>query len=104
MTKSELLERLARQQPELTAKDIELAVGTILAQIGDALAQGQRVEVRRFGSFSLRFRPARMGRNPRTGGQVPLTAKHVPHFKPGKALRDRVNQRLTRGRARRRRS
>lgn len=104
MTKSELLERLARQQPELTAKDIELAVGTILAQIGDALAQGQRVEVRRFGSFSLRHRPARMGRNPRTGGQVPLTAKHVPHFKPGKALRDRVNQRLTRGRARRRRS
>lgn len=103
MTKSELLERLARQQPELTAKDIELAVGTILGQVADALAQGQRVEVRRFGSFSLRHRPARMGRNPRTGGQVPLAAKHVPHFRPGKALRDRVNQGLTRGRGRRRR-
>ena len=97
MTKSELIERLARRQPELTAKDMELAVGAILAEVAEALAQGRRVEIRRFGSFSLRFRQARIGRNPRTGGQVPLTAKHVPHFKPGKALRTRVDQGRRRG-------
>lgn len=101
MTKSELIERLARQQPELTAKDIELAVGTILAQVAEALTHGQRVEIRRFGSFSLHYRAARIGRNPRTGEPVPLAAKHTPHFKPARALRIRVDQGLPRQRGRR---
>lgn len=98
MTKSELIERLARQQPELTHKDMDLAVNTILAHITETLATGTRVEVRSFGSFSLRYRAARVGRNPKTGESVDLSAKHVPHFKAGKALRARVD----RGRRRRR--
>ena len=90
MTKSELIERLSRLQPELTLRDMDLAVNTILGQITESLAAGVRVEVRSFGSFSLRYRASRVGRNPKTGEPVALAAKHVPHFKPGKALRARV--------------
>jgi integration host factor subunit beta len=92
MTKSELIEILSRKQKHLPAKDVELAVKHLLDLMGDALASGQRIEIRGFGSFSLHFRPPRMGRNPKTGEAVALAGKHVPHFKPGKDLRDRVNE------------
>lgn len=92
MTKSELIEILSRKQKHLPAKDVELAVKHLLDLMGDALATGQRIEIRGFGSFSLHFRPPRMGRNPKTGEAVALAGKHVPHFKPGKDLRDRVNE------------
>lgn len=91
MMKSELIEALAQQQSHLAYKDVELAVRCILEQMSTALANGERIEIRGFGSFSLHFRPARLGRNPKTGETVALTGKHVPHFKPGKELRDRVN-------------
>ena len=91
MTKSELIEALARQQKHLAYRDVELAVKGLLEQMGTALANGERIEVRGFGSFSLHFRPPRMGRNPKTGDAVALPGKHVPHFKPGKELRERVN-------------
>lgn len=91
MTKSELIEIIARKQSHLAGKDIELAVKTMLEQMSNALAAGMRIEIRGFGSFSLHFRPPRMGRNPKTGDAVALPGKHVPHFKPGKDLRDRVN-------------
>jgi integration host factor subunit beta len=74
------------------ARDTELAVRLILDAIGDALAEGSRVEVRGFGSFALSFRPPRRGRNPKSGDQVVVPAKHVPHFKAGKELRERVDQ------------
>lgn len=70
---------------------MDLAVRTIIEQMSSALASGERIEVRGFGSFSLHFRPPRMGRNPKTGESVALPGKHVPHFKPGKELRERVN-------------
>lgn len=92
MTKSELIEVLARKQKHLPTKDVELAVKHLLDLMSDALASGQRIEIRGFGSFSLHFRPARMGRNPKTGDAVALAGKYVPHFKPGKDLRDRVNE------------
>lgn len=91
MTKSELIDRLAESQRHLNQADVELAVRTILEQLSSALARGQRIEIRGFGSFSLHFRPPRMGRNPKTGEAVALPGKHVPHFKPGKALRERVD-------------
>jgi integration host factor subunit beta len=91
MMKSELIEALARQQSHLAYKDVELAVRCILDQMSAALANGERIEIRGFGSFSLHHRPARLGRNPKTGEAVALTGKYVPHFKPGKELRDRVN-------------
>ncbi|MCF6226527.1 MAG: integration host factor subunit beta [Xanthomonadales bacterium] len=91
MTKSELIDLLAEQQQHLAHVDVELAVKTILEQMSQALATGERIEIRGFGSFSLRYRPPRMGRNPKTGASVALPGKHVPHFKPGKALRERVN-------------
>ena len=91
MTKSELIEALAKKQPHLAQKDVELAVKCIIEQISQALSSGDRIEVRGFGSFSLHFRPPRMGRNPKTGDSVALSSKHVPHFKPGKELRDRVD-------------
>jgi integration host factor subunit beta len=94
MTKSELIEIIAREQSHLAYKDVELAVKCILEQMSHALSSGERIEIRGFGSFSLHFRPARMGRNPKTGDAVALAGKHVPHFKPGKELRDRVNQSL----------
>lgn len=91
MTKSELIEALAKQQPHLALKDVELAVKCIIEQMNQALATGERIEIRGFGSFSLHHREPRIGRNPKTGESVSLPSKHVPHFKPGKELRDRVD-------------
>ncbi len=91
MTKSELIESLAKRQPHLALKDVELAVKCIIEKMNQALASGERIEIRGFGSFSLHERPPRMGRNPKTGESVALSIKHVPHFKPGKELRDRVD-------------
>ena len=93
MTKSEMIEDLARKQPQLAYRDIELAVKTILEYMSASLSSGERIEIRGFGSFSLHFRPARSGRNPKSGEPVSLPAKYVPHFKPGKELRERVNNR-----------
>ncbi len=92
MTKSELIERMAEDQAHLSQADVELAVRCILEQLSGALAEGERIEIRGFGSFSLHYRPPRMGRNPKTGEAVALPGKYVPHFKPGKALRERVNE------------
>lgn len=91
MTKSELIEALAKQQPHLALKDVELAVKCIIEKMNEALATGERIEIRGFGSFSLHLRPPRIGRNPKTGESVTLAKKYVPHFKPGKELRDRVD-------------
>ena len=91
MTKSELIEIIAQKQKHLPGKDVELAVKHLLEIMSDALADGQRIEIRGFGSFSLHFRPPRQGRNPKTGDAVSLAGKHVPHFKPGKDIRERVN-------------
>lgn len=92
MTKSELIEALARQQTNLAIKDVELVVKCILEQMSQSLSGGDRIEIRGFGSFSLHYRPPRMGRNPKTGGSVALSFKYVPHFKPGKELRERVDE------------
>lgn len=94
MTKSELIERIAARQPQLSVKDVELAVKTVLEDMSESLANGGRIEIRGFGSFSLHFRAPRTGRNPKTGESVELQGKYVPHFKPGKELRDRVNDGL----------
>ncbi|MEQ1544076.1 integration host factor subunit beta [Methyloglobulus sp.] len=91
MTKSELIEALAKRQPHLELKDVELAVKCIIEKMNQALSTGERIEIRGFGSFSLHMRPPRVGRNPKTGESVQLTKKYVPHFKPGKELRDRVD-------------
>jgi integration host factor subunit beta len=91
MTKSELIEAIAARQSHLGFTDVELSVKSVLDQLSDALERGERVEIRGFGSFSVNFRPARVGRNPKTGATVSLPGKSVPHFKPGKELRDRVN-------------
>ena len=94
MTKSELIELIASKQAQLSAKDVELAVKTILEHLSQTLSTGERIEIRGFGSFSLHYREPRKGRNPKTGDSVQLTGKYVPHFKPGKELRERVNQGL----------
>jgi integration host factor subunit beta len=91
MTKSELIDHLALRQPHLMQKDVELAVKLVLDRISLALGRDDRVEIRGFGSFSLHHRPARTGRNPKTGEPVAIPAKRVPHFKPGKEMRERVN-------------
>lgn len=91
MTKSELIELIAAKQTQLSVKDVELAVKTIIEQMSETLSAGQRIEIRGFGSFSLHYRAPRIGRNPKTGESVGLAGKYVPHFKPGKELRDRVN-------------
>lgn len=91
MTKSELIEILSHKQTQLAYKDIELTVKTILDHMAQVLAGGERIEIRGFGSFSLHYRPPRIGRNPKTGDSVSLMGKYVPHFKPGKELRERVN-------------
>lgn len=91
MTKSDLIDCLAMKQKHLASNDVELAVKSVLEQMSHSLANGERIEIRGFGSFSLHYRPARMGRNPKTGDSVALPGKHVPHFKPGKELRERVN-------------
>ena len=91
MTKSDLIEALADNQSHLALRDVELAVKGVLERMSQSLSTGERIEIRGFGSFSLHFRPPRMGRNPKSGDAVALTGKHVPHFKPGKELRERVN-------------
>ena len=91
MTKSELIERIAAVQTQLSVKDVELAVKMVLDHMTDTLAEGDRIEIRGFGSFTLHYREARFGRNPKTGEKVELAGKFVPHFKPGKELKDRVN-------------
>ena len=97
MTKSELIERIAARQLQLSAKDVELAVKAIIEQMSQTLASGNRIEIRGFGSFSLHYREPRLGRNPKTGETVELAGKYVPHFKPGKEMRDRVNDSLKAG-------
>lgn len=94
MTKSELIERIAERQDQLSAKDVELAVKLVLEYMSQRLATGDRIEIRGFGSFSLHYRGPRTGRNPKTGDSVQLEGKYVPHFKPGKEMRDRVNESL----------
>ncbi|WP_281285667.1 integration host factor subunit beta [Halomonas halmophila] len=91
MTKSELIEQIAMRQPEMSVKDVEAAVRMILDDITDTLSDGGRVEIRGFGSFSLHYREPRTGRNPKTGDPVALSGKFVPHFKPGKELREQVD-------------
>lgn len=93
MTRSDLVEELAARFSQLTHRDAELAVKTILDAMNDALVRGRRIEIRGFGSFSINHRPPRMGRNPRNGDSVAIPEKRVPHFKPGKALREAVDQR-----------
>ncbi len=97
MTKSELIERLIDQNQQLSIKDVELAVKTMLDHMTESLAEGDRIEIRGFGSFCLHYRAPRVGRNPKTGDSVSLTAKYVPHFKPGKELREQVNDSLQPG-------
>jgi integration host factor subunit beta len=91
MTKSDLIERLTSKHFQLSIKEVEDSVKETLQLMTDSLAQGERIEVRGFGSFSLHYRAPRVGRNPKTGDKVELGGKHVPHFKPGKELRERVN-------------
>ena len=91
MTKSELIERIIDKQDQLSVKDIEFAIKIMLDAMSETLADGDRIEIRGFGSFSLHYRNARTGRNPKTGESVILDGKFVPHFKPGKELRDCVN-------------
>ncbi len=92
MTKSELIAQLSVRFPQLVLKDAEIAVKTILDAMSQTLCDGNRIEIRGFGSFSLNYRPPRQGRNPKTGDTVPVPAKYVPHFKAGKELRDRVDE------------
>lgn len=91
MTKSELIEALSKRLSHLAFKDVELAVKCVIEQMSETLSKGERIEIRGFGSFSLHHRAPRIGRNPKTGDSVSLTEKFVPHFKPGKELRDRVD-------------
>ena len=91
MTKSELIERLAEKLNHLASKDVEQAIKEILEMMAHTLSKGERIEIRGFGSFSLHYRAPRVGRNPKTGESVDLDGKYVPHFKPGKELRERVN-------------
>ncbi len=98
MTRSDLVEELAARFGQLTQRDAEIAVKTILDAISDALVQGHRIEIRGFGSFSVNHRQPRLGRNPRSGESVLIPEKRVPHFKPGKALREAVDQNMPKGR------
>jgi len=91
MTKSELISRLAARFPQLVAKDAELSVKMIVDAMAQSLANGQRIEIRGFGSFDLNYRPPRVGRNPKSGDKVQVPAKYVPHFKAGKEMRERVD-------------
>ena len=96
MTKSELVARISNQHPELSVETINRSVDVILKQVSDSLALGRRLELRGFGSFALRRRASRTGRNPRTGDSVFVRERYVPHFKPGKILRNRVNHQHSR--------
>ena len=91
MTRSDLVEVLEQEQNQLSESDVELAVKSMLERMSVALASGERIEIRGFGSFTLRFREPRIGRNPKTGEPVALPGRYVPHFKAGKELRERVN-------------
>lgn len=91
MTKSDLIERLTSKHFQLSVKEVEDSVKETLMLMTNSLASGERIEVRGFGSFSLHYRAPRIGRNPKTGDKVELGGKYVPHFKPGKSLRERVN-------------
>jgi len=91
MTKSELIALIAKHFPKLVAKDAELSVKVIIDAMSDNLAIGERIEIRGFGSFSLNYRPPRLGRNPKTGAKVQVPEKYVPHFKAGKELRELVD-------------
>ncbi len=93
MTRSDLVEELANRFGQLTQRDAEYAVKAILDAMGEALVRGHRIEIRGFGSFSVNRRPPRLGRNPRSGEAVAIPEKRVPHFKPGKALREAVDER-----------
>ena len=93
MTRSDLIEELAARFRQLTQRDAEFAVKAILDAMNDALVRGHRIEIRGFGSFSVNHRSPRVGRNPRSGESVAIPEKHVPHFKPGKALREAVDRR-----------
>ena len=93
MTKSELILRSAERNPHLYQRDVERIVSTIFDEISSALSQGDRVELRGFGAFSVKKRGSRLGRNPRTGDSVRVDEKHIPFFKTGKQLRDRLNER-----------
>lgn len=92
ITKSELIDALAGQQPQLAHRDVELAVNDLLECMARALSVGERIEIRGFGSLTLHHRPARNGRNPKTGTSVSVPEKFVPHFKPGRDLRERVDR------------
>jgi len=91
LIKSELIQRIAMDNPHLYQRDVERIINTIFGEIADALCKGDRVELRGFGAFSVKHRPARTGRNPRTGAPVSVAAKRVPFFKTGKELRERLN-------------
>lgn len=91
MTRSELIQQLATQFPQLTLKDVELTVRTMLDEMSRILSKGNRIEIRGFGSFGINQRPPRKGRNPKTGVTVMVPTKYVPHFKAGKELRERVD-------------
>jgi len=90
MTRSELIQQLATQFPQLTLKDVELTVRTLLDEMSRSLSKGNRIEIRGFGSFGINHRPPRKGRNPKSGETVMIPAKYVPHFKAGKDMRERV--------------
>ena len=91
MIRSELIQKIADENPHLYQRDVERIVNTIFDEVTDAMARGDRVELRGFGAFSVKRRDARVGRNPRTGETVQVEEKHVPFFKTGKLLRDRLN-------------
>ena len=91
MTKSDLIEKISFSHGQLSYKDVELSVKTIIEQMADRLSSGERVEIRGFGSFCLHYRAPRMGRNPKTGEPVSLPGKNKSHFKPGKSLKSRIN-------------
>jgi len=92
LIKSELVQKLVDENPHLFQKDVENIIGSVLGEISDALARGDRVELRGFGAFSVKNRPARVGRNPRTGEQVAVGEKYAPQFKAGKEIRERLNK------------
>ena len=92
INKKELIDRISRNQNQLPHRDIELVVKSIINRMTKALSSGERIEIRGFGSFSLRYRKPRMGRNPKSGAKVHISERYVPHFKPGKNLKKRVNQ------------
>ena len=92
MVKSELINRIIEKQENLSRRDVETSVNTVLECMSNCLGRGERIEIRGFGSFSLHYRPPRKAHNPKTGARVFTEAKYTPHFKPGKELRERVNE------------